>query len=401
MHLRAIVFITCQGTPWRGGVRLQHPHLPSYAPYPHPTTRPAPSRALRCVRGWHFEGCGHGCFGQRGHTPALLFRRGGGRLTFSARTRLSRTQQRRGRRGEPGSSSSSLMLPPPPWVFPNARVWYQPTFVPVQAARDVTPTSGLTLLSLFGWTLGGVFVVEWEDSPIGPYQEVAVLSGLVARGLSIGAWASHIVVTTDDAVVSGRSVFGLPARQGSIDFGGSIFDVVPSSPSPRAEATEAVWGTAAALAVLLKTAVGAAVPGVAEPAERLRRPPRARPFEGVEFRADNEVGVCGWDGWLDVRADGSEVEGWPVSLPSFSGLLPTPSGTRTPLLRYPLTLGPARRVRLRPAVRTRAAPGAVLSEGLLGVLGGPSASPCIQVDGVLIVAGRPVAQDLDQGVQGG
>ena len=76
--------------------------------------------------------------------------------------------------------------------------------------------------------------------------------------------------------------------------------------------------------------------------------------------------------------------------------------TRTPLLRYPLTLGPARRVRLRPAVRTRTAPGAVLSEGLLGVLGGPSASPCIQVDGVLVVAGRPAEQDLvDQWVQGG
>ena len=292
-----------------------------------------------------------------------------------------------------------MRLPPPPWEFPNARVWYQPTFVPVQAARAVTPTSGLTLLSLFGWTLGGVFVVEWQDSPVGPYQEVAVLSGLVARGLSIGAWASHIVVTTDCAMLAGRSVFGLPARQGSIDFGGSIFDVVPSSPSPRAEA---VWGAAAALAVLLKTAVGAAVPGVAEPAERLRRPPRARLFEGVEFRADNEVGVCGWDGWLDERDDGSEVEGWSVSLPSFSGLLPTPAGTLTPLLRYPLTLGPARRVRLRPAVRTRTAPGAVLSEGLLGVLGGPSASPCIQVDGVLVVAGTPAEQELvDQGVQGG
>ena len=89
---------------------------------------------------------------------------------------------------------------PPPWSFPHARVLYQPTFVPVDAARAVTPTSssGLTLLSAFGWTLGGCFVVEWTDSPIGPYREVAVLSGLVARGLSIGAWASHIVVTTPE-----------------------------------------------------------------------------------------------------------------------------------------------------------------------------------------------------------
>ena len=228
------------------------------------------------------------------------------------------------RRGVP--TASPAMLSPPPWAFPNARVWYQPTFVPVQAARAVTPTSGLTLLSLFSWTLGGVFVVEWEDSPIGPYQEVAVLSGLVARGLSIGAWASHIVVTTDDAVVSGRSVFGLPARQGSIDFGGSIFDVVPSSPSPRAEAAEAVWGAAATLAVLLKTAVGAAVPGVAEPAERLRRPPRARPFEGVEFRADNEVGVCGWDGWLTCATTGARSKAGRSACRASLACYPRPRG---------------------------------------------------------------------------
>ena len=75
------------------------------------------------------------------------------------------------------------MLPPPPWTFPSARVAYQPMFVRVSAARAVTPPA-VTLLSAFGWTLGGVFVVDWLDSPVGPYREVAVLSSLVARGLS-------------------------------------------------------------------------------------------------------------------------------------------------------------------------------------------------------------------------
>ena len=36
-----------------------------------------------CRGGGHFEGCGHGCFGQRGHTPALLFRRGGAKSYLS------------------------------------------------------------------------------------------------------------------------------------------------------------------------------------------------------------------------------------------------------------------------------------------------------------------------------
>ena len=120
--------------------------------------------------------------------------------------------------------SSQQPLPSPPFVFPNARILYQPTLVRVDAASVVTPTSsGLTLLSLFGWTLGGVFAVEWTSSPIGPYREVAVLSGLVYKDFGIGAWASHIVVTTPEAVEAGRELFGLPATLGTLEFtaGGS------------------------------------------------------------------------------------------------------------------------------------------------------------------------------------
>ena len=45
---------------------------------------------------------------------------------------------------------------------------------------------------------------------MGPYREVAVLSGLVARGGAVGAWASHIVVTTPEAAAGGREIYGLP-----------------------------------------------------------------------------------------------------------------------------------------------------------------------------------------------
>ena len=106
----------------------------------------------------------------------------------------------------------------PPWSFPEARIWYQPTFVPVAAAREATPADGLQLLSAFGYTLGGVFVVEWTKSPLGSYREVAVLSGLVARGWTIGAWASHIFVSVPAAVDAGRDLFGLPARLADVRF---------------------------------------------------------------------------------------------------------------------------------------------------------------------------------------
>jgi hypothetical protein len=275
----------------------------------------------------------------------------------------------------------SLLAPafafaPPPWSFPNARVLYQPTFVPVEAARAVTPSRGVNLLSLFGWTLGGVFVVEWTASPVGPYREVAVLSGLVARGLSLGAWASHIVVTTPDAVEAGREVFGLPTRLGSVSFSAS------SESSWRGVGLRAARGAATGL----KAAFGAAAPGVAEPVEGLRAAPASAP-RGFRFDGDGAISVCGWDdGWSSDPQDDASADGASLSLPSFSGRLRTPAG-ETPLLRYPLVLGPTRRARLRPPMPTLASES--VEDDLKAILGGPFACPCIQVDGVMVVAGRP------------
>ena len=61
---------------------------------------------------------------------------------------------------------------------------------------------------------------------------------------------------------------------------------------------------------------------------------------------------------------------------------------RSPLLRYPLTLGPARSVRLRPALRVSAAP--TTSAPLRRILEAPPASPCLAVGGATVVAGTPV-----------
>ena len=253
---------------------------------------------------------------------------------------------------------------------------YQPTLVRVSAARAVTPRDGLTLLSLFGYTLGGVFVVDWTESPVGPYREVAVLSGLVARGLSIGAWASHIVVTTPASVGGGRAVFGLPPVLGSVDFNaGEESD----NEAWRRELTGA-RDLLEDIAVAFKVGIGAAQPGIAEPAERLRRRvERAPTTRGFDFASDADVAVTGWDGW----SDGAPEDGPSLSLPSFSGRLEEFPA----LLRYPLKLGPAGRVALRPAMPTR---WSGVSDDLAAVLDGPRACPCIQVDGVFVEAGRVI-----------
>ena len=162
------------------------------------------------------------------------------------------------------------LLPPLPWTFPNARVLYQPALVPFAQARAVTPPD-MPIISLFGFTLGGVFVVEWTASPVGPYREVAVLSSLVLRGFNLGAWASHIVVTEDEAMLAARSVFGLPAVVGNVEFCGDESGATDAEAWANAVESSAGWlrGLLLEVAVALKYATGAATPGVAEPAERL------------------------------------------------------------------------------------------------------------------------------------
>jgi len=311
-----------------------------------------------------------------------------------------------------------MKFPSPPWSFPNARVLYQPTLVPIAAARAVTPTSGLTLLSLFGYTLGGLFLVEWTNSPIGPYREVAVLSGLVVRDFSIGAWASHIVVTSPDAVESGRELFGLPTFLGSIDFGeeeeeDGIDDEWYEEGLVVAEGMgKWIINRAEDVAVMLKYAAGTAVPGVAEPAEILNRRPyysssskSSTRDNGFVWNGDTAIRVNGyWNGWKPLSSetmttktddDTNTNNDGGISLPSFSGRLNSSTtssgGKKTPLLRYPLRLVSARSIRLRPAMATKfASSDVVLSEDLRAVLGGPPVSPCIQVDGVMVVAGKPV-----------
>ena len=99
------------------------------------------------------------------------------------------------------------------------------------------------------------------------------------------------------------------------------------------------------------------------------------------------------------RGAPAAAAGFSVSLPSFSGCLPLGGEARGALLRYPLRLGPARRLRLRAPLTTRVAAGARLAPDLLAVLGGPCASPCLHVDGVRVVAGAPHV--VPAGGQGG
>lgn len=217
----------------------------------------------------------------------------------------------------PSSPLADIAPPPPPWRFQASKIHYQFHLFPEDLARKYTTPAQttsdgnknnpppLTLLSFFGWTLGGVFCVEYSDSPIGPYREVAILSSLVVdRRWNLGAWASHIYVDSKEAVKYGQRFWGLPAKQ------------VVQIGIDNHHGDGYIEG-------------------------RIKMIPSIRFFD-----FNNTIHISGWE----TSNTNGIMERLQIGLPSFSGCLPIirnqntmedPASfatTTTPLLRYPLTI---------------------------------------------------------------
>lgn len=68
------------------------------------------------------------------------------------------------------------------------------------------------IVSLFGWTMGGVYLVRYTDSPVGAFDELVVLSGLVWNPPTSCAWAQRVYVSNKTARNHGLQSVGLPSR---------------------------------------------------------------------------------------------------------------------------------------------------------------------------------------------
>lgn len=126
-----------------------------------------------------------------------------------------------------------------PWRF-EGRFIFRPSLVRITPSSSSPPSANI--LSLFGYSLGGSVVLEYDVSPVGPYREYVNMGGVVGGGqvvvgetnkrlLGIGQWGTDLYVSTQVAEDVCKQVWGVPAQVANIDFeeDGSIIEDGPDS----------------------------------------------------------------------------------------------------------------------------------------------------------------------------
>ncbi|KAM7487077.1 hypothetical protein LguiB_024561 [Lonicera macranthoides] len=98
----------------------------------------------------------------------------------------------------------------PPWLFKGSAL-YQLHLVKSETARAFIPTE-FRLVEAFGYTLGGFFLASYDDSPAGIFDELVVIAGIVWNPPTSCAWASRVLVNSDEACIHGRKDVGLPSQ---------------------------------------------------------------------------------------------------------------------------------------------------------------------------------------------
>ncbi|XP_042454275.1 protein NEOXANTHIN-DEFICIENT 1-like [Zingiber officinale] len=108
------------------------------------------------------------------------------------------------------SSSPSGYALGPPWLF-RGRALYQLHLVKAEIVRAFIPKE-FKLVEAFGYTLGGLFLAHYDESPAGVFDELVVLAGIVWNPPTSCAWASRVLVNSHEACRHGRKEIGLPSH---------------------------------------------------------------------------------------------------------------------------------------------------------------------------------------------
>ena len=107
-----------------------------------------------------------------------------------------------------------------PWCF-TGRLWFRPALVRVPSSEDASdpnPPPSVSIVNLFGWTIGGTVSLEYDTSPVGPYREYVTMGAVVSKRGALGQWGSRLYVSTQTAEDVCVDVWGVPAQVADIDF---------------------------------------------------------------------------------------------------------------------------------------------------------------------------------------
>ena len=131
-----------------------------------------------------------------------------------------------------------------PWLF-RGRLWFRPAVVrspPAGALPD-----GVRALSLFGWSIGGVVALEYDESPVGPYLEYVSMGALVSKRGTVGQWGSRLYVSNAEAERACVRVWGVPATAAAIEFeegGGALCVERPPESAAAPQIEVSGWSSA-------------------------------------------------------------------------------------------------------------------------------------------------------------
>lgn len=107
-----------------------------------------------------------------------------------------------------------------PWCF-SGRLWFRPALVKVpdlSKPSDPAPPESVSILNIFGWTVGGTVALEYDESPVGPYLEYVTMGAVVSKRGAIGQWGARLYVSTQVAEDVCKDVWNVPAKAADIQF---------------------------------------------------------------------------------------------------------------------------------------------------------------------------------------
>ena len=111
--------------------------------------------------------------------------------------------------GEKRPNLDGVPYPPPPW-----RLHGRAILIPALVTTPPAPEGQRVLRTRGGRSLGGLLLADYDSRSSLVYHELLGVGGLVRNGVIPAAWITHAHVDDPASVAGGRTIWGIPKRDG-------------------------------------------------------------------------------------------------------------------------------------------------------------------------------------------